>query len=508
MSSQEEPVFFTTAIVLLLIAFRFVPCVFQKHQILSFWTKSNNNHIYLTMTSRDHHNASFVKKDGLSYQSGFGNSFESEVIRGALPRGRNNPKSVPFGLYAEQLSGTAFTSPRHGNRRTWLYRIQPSVTDRPFETEGIPFGSVQELQVDPNPMRWGKLPLQTGVNFVSGMKTFMSSGSPLIKNGLAISMYSFDEDMRDVHIYNSDGDFMIVPQEGSLRIDTELGRMVVSPNEICVLPRGLIFSVHKLNATDPPTRGYVLEVYKGHFDLPELGPIGSNGLANARDFLHPTAWCVSQQENKAPCTIHNKFGGQLFTRQSPHSPYNVVAWHGNYVPFIYDLTLFCAVNSVTYDHLDPSIYTVLTVAGSEPGTALADFVIFPPRVMATDSNTLRPPWFHRNCMGEFMGLIQGGYDAKEGFVAGGASLHSCMTPHGPDSVSYDKAVADPCEAPVKFTGGLAFMFETSMILELTKFARDASHRDLEYAKCWSGLVDSFSGWDLLLEEGESEDREQ
>ena len=457
--------------------------------------------------SRDHHDASLVQKDGLIYSTGFGNSFSSEIIPGALPRGRNNPRKVPFGLYAEQLSGTAFTSPRHGNRRTWLYRIQPTVvgTENSFESckndtnNRYPshFGNVQDLQLDPNPMRWNSLPLQTGVDFVSGMRTFMSSGSPLTKNGLSISMYSFDQDMTDVHMYNSDGDFMIVPQLGSLRIATELGRIIVSPNEICVLPRGIIFSVHKLSADDPSTRGYVLEVYKGHFELPELGPIGSNGLANARDFLHPTAWCVQEKDYKLPCTILNKFGGQLFTRQSQHSPYNVMAWHGTYVPFLYDLTQFCAVNSVTYDHLDPSIYTVLTVAGCEPGTALADFVVFPPRVMATDSNTLRPPWFHRNCMSEFMGLIQGGYDAKKGFVAGGASLHSCMTPHGPDTSSYENAVADPCEAPIKFTGGLAFMFETSMILELSKFGRDSDHRDYSYAKCWSGLEDTFNGWKLV-----------
>jgi len=447
--------------------------------------------------------ASLVNKDGLTYQAGFGNSFASEFIAGALPRGRNNPRKVPYGLYAEQLSGTAFTAPRNGNRRTWLYRIHPSVvgTESSFQkcatTYPSHFGHLQDLQLDPNPMRWCSLPLQTGVDFVSGMRTLLSSGSPLTKNGLAISMYSFDRDMRNVHMYNSDGDFMIVPQQGSLLIHTELGKMVVSPNEICVIPRGIVFAVNKLNSNDPPTRGYVLEIFKGHFELPELGPIGSNGLANTRDFLHPSAWCVPKQDYQTNCTILNKFGGELFARQSPHSPYNVVAWHGNYVPFTYDLTNFCAVNSVTYDHLDPSIYTVLTVAGSEPGTALADFVIFPSRVMATDSNTLRPPWFHRNCMTEFMGLISGGYDAKEGFVAGGASLHSCMTPHGPDNISYNTAVLDPCEVPVKFTGGLAFMFETNMILQLTKYAREAGHRDMAYPECWAGLDDTFSGWSLL-----------
>jgi homogentisate 1,2-dioxygenase len=451
--------------------------------------------------------ASLVKEDGLIYQTGFGNSFETEAIEGALPRGRNNPREVPYNLYTEQLSGTAFTSPRHTNRRTWLYRIQPGVVgssnDFALCYTNSSFGAApqqEDLQPDPNPMRWKPMPFcdQHTTTFISGLKTLMSSGSPATKFGLAIYMYSFDQDMVDEHMLNSDGDFLIVPQSGSLRIVTELGKLIVHPKEICVIPRGIVFSVHKLSADDPPTRGYVLEVFGGHFQLPELGPIGSNGLANARDFLHPTAWCISSQvDYQNRCTIYNKFGGSLFERESPHSPCNVVAWHGNYAPFKYNLNRFCAVNSVTYDHLDPSIYTVLTCPGPANGEALADFVIFPHRIMATDSDTFRPPWFHRNTMTEFMGLIQGGYDAKKGFEAGGASLHSCMTPHGPDTVSYEKAVADPCDIPTKFDGGLAFMFETTCILELTKYARTCEHRDIEYAQCWSGLKDTFTGWDLL-----------
>lgn len=446
--------------------------------------------------------AGLVKEDGLVYQSGFANTFETEAVEGALPRARNNPRHVPYNLYAEQLSGTAFTSPRHMNRRTWLYRIQPGVVGSAslFDKCGS-FGSAKALQVDPNPMRWKPMPFaDEGSTFVSGMKMLMSSGSPLTKFGLAIYMYSFDRNMTNEHFYNSDGDFLIVPQTGSLLIVTELGKLIVHPKDICVIPRGIVFSVSKLSPNDPPTRGYILEIFSGHFQLPELGPIGSNGLANARDFLHPTASIVAKQEYQKQCTIFNKFGGDLFQRKSPHSPYNVVAWHGNYVPFKYDLERFCAVNSVTYDHLDPSIYTVLTCAGPVAGEALADFVIFPHRIMATDSNTLRPPWFHRNCMSEFMGLIQGGYDAKKGFEAGGASLHSCMTPHGPDTASYEKAVEDECKEPVKFDGGLAFMFETMSMLELTEYARTSEHRDLEYAECWSGLNDTFSGWDMLPNE--------
>lgn len=450
--------------------------------------------------------------DDLVYLHGFGNTFESEAIQGALPRGRNTPRLVPYNLYTEQLSGTAFTSPRCTNRRTWLYRQLPSVAGthhllKPYKAMPV-FGSASLLQedsdapprqddfcLDPNPMRWKPWKsTTTDKTFVTGLHTFCKSGSPLTKNGLSISLYHFTTSMVDTHLYNSDGDFLIVPQQGVLRIQTELGCMVVHPREICVVPRGICFSVHfHPHGEQIEAQGYVLEVYQGHFQLPELGPIGANGLANARDFQHPTAqYDAHDTAGSKSHTILNKFGGQLFVRASPHSPYNVVAWHGNYLPFKYNLDKFCAVNSVSYDHLDPSIYTVLTVAGSEPGTALADFVIFPPRILATDSNTFRPPWFHRNTMTEFMGLIQGSYDAKVGLEPGGATLHSCMTPHGPDRITYERAVADPCETPTAFKGGLAFMFETTCMLQVSRQALECDFRDVEYAQCWAGLQNNFA----------------
>ena len=303
-------------------------------------------------------------------------------------------------------------------------------------------------------------------------------------------------------MYNSDGDFLVVPQQLGLSVRTELGRMEVRPGEVCVVPRGVVFSVDLvgLDGSSEDTsfaRGYVLEIFKGHFKLPELGPIGSNGLANARDFLHPVAECA---EHDGPCTILNKFGQRLFARTSPHTPFDVVAWQGNYLPYKYDLSNFCAVNSVTYDHPDPSIYTVLTARGDEDGTALADFVVFPPRVLATDANTLRPPWFHRNVMTEFMGLIRGEYDAKTsrcgeggGFRPGGASLHGVMTPHGPDAESYRTAVSDPCDVPRRLDGGLAFMFETSAMCRVSRHALECRHREAGYAGCWDGLESAFTG---------------
>jgi homogentisate 1,2-dioxygenase len=441
-------------------------------------------------------------KDNLVYQSGFGNSFEGEAVEGSLPKGQNNPRKVPFGLYTEQLSGTAFTRPRHVNQRTWLYRQQPSVVHngngQSFKC-GDYFGGSDPSAgtLDPNPMRWRPLEdreYQTK-NFVTGMHLLGASGEPASKSGLAIYMYLFQKSMKDSYMYNSDGDLLIVPQEGVLHIRTELGRLCVQPSEICVLPRGITFSVHVPDHETDTTRkrGYVLEVYKGHFVLPELGPIGSNGLANARDFLYPVAWFEPERSIvQAPATLYNKFGSRLWSKPISSTPFNVVAWHGNYLPYKYDLSKFCAVNSVTYDHLDPSIYTVLTCVGDEAGTALSDFVVFPPRWMSTDPNTFRPPWFHRNTMTEFMGLIHGEYDVKKTFLPGGASLHSCMTPHGPDATSYDKAVADPCDQPTFLSGGLAFMFETSDMLRLSHYALEHECVEKSYGECWRDLPNRYA----------------
>jgi len=459
------------------------------------------------------------------YQNGFGNVFETEAVTGALPRGRNNP--LPLQLYAEQLSGTAFTKPRCANLRSWLYRIMPSVsgysTGVPYETFQMSspvndddsscwFGwhncNTEVLSIDPNPFRW-KPPMNPSkdVDFIQGTFTYLASGDVATKSGLAIHLFAFNSNMtssfRRQAIYNSDGDFLLVPQQESLHIQTEFGILHVHVGEICVLPRGVVFSVNILNSKDVDNfcvaRGYILEIFKGHFELPDLGPIGSNGLANSRDFQYPVS-CYDKNVH-GDYKVINKFCNKLFVRSQNHSPFNVIAWHGNYAPFKYDLSKFCCVSSVTYDHPDPSIFTVLTAKSDEIGTALADFVIFPPRWMCTE-NTFRPPWFHRNCMSEFMGMIYGSYDAKscEEFGPGCSSLHNVMTPHGPDRETVEKEEIRSFKeegkllnAPAKFVGGLAFMFETSMTLKLTQHAIDSPTRDREYASCWHGIKDKFTG---------------
>jgi len=320
------------------------------------------------------------------------------------------------------------------------------------------------------------------IDWVDGLATMAGNGDPTAKSGMAVHVYNCNKSMVDTAMYNSDGDFLIVPQEGTLHIQTEMGFLEVAPKEIVVIQRGIRFRV----AVDGPSRGYVCEIYGGHFQLPDLGPIGANGLANARDFLYPVA---AYEDRDVDYVVVNKFGGRLFSTIMHHSPFNVVAWHGNYAPYKYDLSKFNTMNSVSYDHPDPSIYTVLTCPTDTPGVALCDFVIFPPRWMVMDKS-FRPPYYHRNTMTEFMGMVWGKYDAKVGFQPGGASLHSCMSAHGPDADTFLKASNAELK-PEYFGAGLAFMFETTLQLKLTPWALAAPHRDAEYRKCWQQLPRVF-----------------
>ncbi|CAD6996996.1 homogentisate 1,2-dioxygenase [Ceratitis capitata] len=427
------------------------------------------------------------------YMSGFGSFFSSEDKRcpNSLPIGQNSPQICPYGLYAEQLSGTAFTAPRKENLRSWLYRIRPSVMHEPF----LPFAGKTGLCTDlntrppnPNQMRWKPfdIPLNDRINFVEGLHTVCGSDDIHCNNGIAIHVYLCTISMEKTAFYNSDGDFLIVPQKGVLEITTEFGKLKVKPNEICVIPQGIRYSV---NITEP-SRGYILEVYNNHFQLPDLGPIGANGLANPRDFKTPVAWF---EDNEKEFQIISKYQGQLFTATQSHSPFDVVAWHGNYVPYKYDLSNFMVINSVSFDHCDPSIFTVLTCPSLRAGTAVADFVIFPPR-WAVQEHTFRPPYYHRNCMTEFMGLILGKYEAKEGgFLPGGATLHSKMTPHGPDYNCFEKATSAKLVPERVAEDTQAFMFETSLNLKTTRWAEETCQKlDREYFTCWKGLKKNFN----------------
>ncbi|HTX38589.1 MAG TPA: homogentisate 1,2-dioxygenase [Bryobacteraceae bacterium] len=424
----------------------------------------------------------------LAYQSGFLNHFATEAVEGALPQGQNAPQRSPLGLYTEQFSGTPFTAPRAVNRRTWTYRIRPSVTHQPF-TEAparlVRSGPFDEAPTPPNQLRWNPLPIPAEpTDFVEGLVTMGGNGDPALQTGIGIHIYAANRAMQGRYFYCADGELLIVPQSGSLRIHTELGVLVAAPGEIAVLPRGLKFRV---DLPDGAARGYICENYGQHFRLPELGPIGANGLANPRDFLTPVA---AFEDQDGDFRILAKFLGRMWEARIDHSPLDVVAWHGNYAPYKYDLARFNCINTVSFDHPDPSIFTVLTAPTAVPGTANVDFAIFPPRWMVAE-HSFRPPWFHRNLMNEFMGLVYGQYDAKaEGFLPGGASLHNCMSGHGPDAESYERAAHAELR-PVKLENTLAFMFETQLVVRPTRFALETRILQHEYYECWQGLRKHF-----------------
>jgi len=417
----------------------------------------------------------------LHYISGFGGHFESEAVKGALPKGRNSPQKPAFGLYAEQLSGTAFTMPRHENRRSWLYRMRPTADHGTFTQYQAArlFGTPAEAgPLAPNRLRWDPpADLPTGTDFVDGLVTMLQARTPEDLEGCALHLYRADKSMNRVFV-DADGELLIVPQQGALRLETELGRLDVERGSIALIPRGMKF---RAVLKDGPARGYVAENYGMPFRLPDLGPIGSNGLANPRDFETPVAWFEDSDE---PTEVVQKSLGQLWTTTLDHSPLDVVAWHGNYAPCRYDLSRFNVMNTVSFDHADPSIFTVLTSPSNVPGRANADFVIFPPRWMVAE-DTFRPPWFHRNVMSEAMGLIHGAYDAKtEGFSPGGLSLHNLMSGHGPDLDSW-KAASEAELKPHKIEGTLAFMVETCWPYRPTRFALDRAQPD--YDEAWAAF---------------------
>jgi homogentisate 1,2-dioxygenase len=422
--------------------------------------------------------------------SGFGNSFETEALEGALPVGRNSPQKVNYGLYAEQLSGSPFTAPQASNQRSWLYRIRPTVRHA-GRFELVDNGHVrtaparEDTDLPIGQLRWSPVAMpQEKLTFVTGLRTITTAGDVDSQSGMASHVLFVTQSMQREHVFNADGEFLIVAQQGNIRFRTEFGVIEIEPGEICVIPRGVIFRVEMV---DGPIRAYVCENYGGGFTLPDRGPIGANCLANPRDFLAPVA---AYEDIEAPHTLYVKWGGDLYRTQVAQSPLDVVAWHGNYYPYKYDLRRFSPVGALLFDHPDPSIFTVLTSPSETPGTANIDFVIFPER-WAVAENTFRPPWYHRNIMSEFMGLVFGVYDAKpEGFTPGGFSLHNQMLPHGPDTDAFEHASNAELK-PVKLSNTLAFMFETRFRQRVTKYAATLSERQDNYTDCWTGLKKHF-----------------
>jgi homogentisate 1,2-dioxygenase len=426
------------------------------------------------------------------YMPGFGNDFETEALPGALPVGQNSPQKTPYGLYAEQLSGSPFTAPRGENERSWLYRMRPSVRHAvKFRRIEVPLWKSAPCADDPDlalgQLRWGPTPIpDEPVTFVTGMRTITTAGDVNTQAGMAAHVFLVTASMEDDYFFNADGELLIVPQQGRLLVFTEFGKIEVAPCEICVVPRGVKFKIVLLEG---PARGYVCENYGAKFTLPDRGPIGANCLANPRDFKTPMA---AYEEKESPSRLTVKWCGRFHTTELGWSPLDVVAWHGNYAPYKYDLRTYSPVGALLFDHPDPSIFTVLTAPSETPGTANIDFVIFPERWMVAE-NTFRPPWYHMNVMSEFMGLVTGVYDAKpEGFTPGGFSLHNMMLPHGPDRQAYEHATTVELK-PVKLTNTMAFMFETRFPQHVTAFAAGLETLQESYAACWDGLEKRFTG---------------
>ncbi len=425
----------------------------------------------------------------LSYMSGFGNDFETESLPGALPVGRNSPQKCPYGLYAEQISGSPFTAPRDSNQRSWLYRIRPSVlhSGRFAKAEQGLWRTAPcaEYEMPPGQLRWSPTPIpDEPMTLVQGIRTMTTAGDAGAQAGLGAHIYLITASMQDEYLCNADGEMLFALQQGALRFVTELGVIEAAPGEIVVIPRGMKLRVELVDA---PARGYLCENYGGAFRLPERGPIGANCLANSRDFLTPVA---RYEDRETPSTLYLRSQGVLWKTQLSASPLDVVAWHGNYAPYKYDLRRFSPVGSILFDHPDPSIFTVLTAPSDTPGMANIDFVIFPERWL-TMENTFRPPWYHVNIMSEFMGLLYGQYDAKpHGFQPGGVSLHNSMLPHGPDMEAFEHA-SNVALAPVKLANTMAFMFESRFPQRVTEYAATSPILQPDYAQCWSGLKKHF-----------------
>ena len=426
--------------------------------------------------------------DTLRYQSGFGNDFATEALPGALPMGQNNPKKPAYGLYTEELNGTAFTAPRAVNRRSWTYRIRPSAVHEPFQPIGaglIRSAPFDEVPVPPNQLRWRPLPIpSTPTDFVAGLVTIGGNGDPALQTGAAVHLFAANTSMVDRFFYNADGELLIVPEHGALLMRTEFGVLHVVPGEICVIPRGVKFRVELTGAA---ARGYVCENYGPHLRLPELGPIGTSGLANSRDFLTPVA---AFEERDGDFRVVAKFLGSLWEAKINHSPLDIVAWHGTCAPYKYDLRLFNCINTVTYDHPDPSIFCVLAGPSAIPGTANLEFALIPSR-WSVAMNTFRPPPFHRNVASEFVGLVQGSYLGKgEGFYPGCASLHNCMAGHGPDLEAFERGMAAD-DSPQYLADTLTIVFETQLVIKPTRFALETELLERDYSRHWQGLKKNF-----------------
>ncbi len=416
---------------------------------------------------------------------GFGNTFESEALPGALPLHQNTPRPAPYGLHGEHVSGTGFTATRAHNRKLWLYRIRPSSGGEPFAPLAHPTLTGDFGEADPNLAGWGPIAVPSGAaDFVDGLTTLGGSGSPGIRRGYAVHLYAANRSMDDRSFSNADGDLLLVPWDGRLVLLTEAGPLEVAPGQIAILPKGVRFSVLLRDAT---ARGWLAEVYGRHFELPERGPVGANGLADERHFRAPHAWFEDRLAPGYRNTL--KHGNAIFEATQDHSPYDVVAWYGNHVPFVYDLADFSPVVNGRMDHIDPSVHTMLHAGLDEPGASALDFVVFPPRWDVSE-HTFRPPYFHRNAVTEVNGIISDpSLDAGSIFSVGGTFLTPKMTAHGIRAAGVDRALAGDDRPSRGMEGSYWFQFESVLPFHLTQWGRE--QRLTDWQSRWGSYRSHF-----------------
>ncbi|GLI78307.1 hypothetical protein PoHVEF18_006618 [Penicillium ochrochloron] len=403
----------------------------------------------------------FEIDDKFKYLNGFNGYHQSEAAEGVIPLVINIPQKSKYGLHTERISGSSFTAPRKDSKQTWLYRLLPSTCHEDFSLlENHPFNLKNVLnskyQYSPNRSTWAPAQIAKEADFLTGLQLIGGAGNPTMKEGLAYYAFTAGKSMpSNQAFYSADGDFLLAPQKGTLDIRTEMGYLRVRSNEICVVPRGIRFHV---SLPAGPVRGFALELFEGHFELPELGPIGSTGLANIRDFEIPTA---SFDNSNVDTEIIAKFAGQVHRTVHRGSIFNVAGWSGTYYPFKYDLGKFNTIGSVSYDHTDPSIFTVLTAPSSVPGEAVVDVAVFGPRWLVMEKS-YRPPYFHRNTMSEFAFVIKGGFDVTplppqlEGLFL----LSNTMCAHGADPESWKQATEKELVPEKIPPGNLGMMFES------------------------------------------------
>ncbi|MCB9674440.1 MAG: homogentisate 1,2-dioxygenase [Alphaproteobacteria bacterium] len=417
--------------------------------------------------------------DDLAYNAGLGNAFETEALPGALPRGQNSPRKVPYGLFTEQINGTGFTVHRAENQRTWMYRLRPQILDRAYRERPVGrfVADFSEAVQSPQVLRFRPRSMPaTPTDFLAGLTTWAGAGGPSFRKGAAIHLYACNADMVDTAFCNIDGDLLLVPERGRLHVRTELGRLNVGPGEIVVLPRGIRFQVL---LPDGAARGYVAELFDGHFQLPERGPVGANGLADARHFLFPVA---DFEDDPRPWTVVVRQGGRLWEVEAPACPFDVVAWHGNYAPFKYDLDRFNSLGSVSFDHADPSILTVLTSPMDTRGRNAIDVAVFHGRWDVAE-HTFRPPFFHRNSAIEFNGVVRSP-SATGPWQPGAFSWTPYLAPHGVSNRTYEDVVTASnaeADAPERLPdSSLWIQFESTYLLGVMPWAFDDPDRDGAY----------------------------